>query len=145
MLKEKKCELKRKVQCCMFALQSKETQESRYSKPKSIQGMEGVGWLGKKWGASHSGLSQISRASRTAAPIPHLSLTCNTNLGLWAQRHSGWNRADKKWGEAAKLIFTGDLNHNSVQVTFYEFSPLLLFNLWKQLHSQLNSVKQLLQ
>lgn len=48
-VKEKSCELKRSVQHCMFALPSNETQESRYCKPKSIQGVERVGWLGKNW------------------------------------------------------------------------------------------------
>lgn len=144
MLQGKKGKLKRKVQHCMFALQSRETQESNHSKPKIRQGM---GWLGRvgKQGANNPSLCQVSRASHIAAPTTYQNLTCSTILGWWAERQSGWNWANKKWGEAARLIFTGDLNHNSAQVTFYIFSPLFLFNLWKQLHSQLNSVKQLLQ
>lgn len=47
MLKENKCELKREVHDCMFVFQSKETQEHRHNKPKSIQSMEQVGWLEK--------------------------------------------------------------------------------------------------
>lgn len=52
----------------------------------------------------------------------------------WAWEQKGIQAEIKQirmWGEAAKLIFTGDLNHHSGQVTFYIFSPLFLFNLWK--------------
>lgn len=132
MLKEKKCELKREVYYCMFAFQSKETQDSRHNKPKSIQSTEQVGWLEKKLGHKLTWFKPDKQGFSYSST--HTTSKAWPATPTWAWEQRGIQAEIKQirmWGEAAKLIFTGDLNHNSGQVTFYIFSPLFLFNLWK--------------